>query len=185
MKNLLLILTCLFLFSCGEKEIIVPETIDQQEVVEEVTENTDQEENEEASEEEEVIEMVPQGADDFSNPIAIRVVNDLDALLENVNVEGLEFGNLAPGQTSRYLSRESLEKQIIDTFCVDALIDDKPYNSLCHGFCGMPPYDIFNYQSGIFTIKIRNITPMYDFDYLHTERIEDSEIVVEITHVNE
>ncbi len=184
MKNLLLILCCLFLFSCGEKETFIPDVTEEQEVVEEVIESTDNEEDKKDSEVEQVITDIPQGPNDFSNPIAIRVINELDILVTNVEVEDLPFGDLAPGQTSRYLSREALEKEIIDVFCVSAFIDDISYHNSCYGSCGMPPYDIFNYQSGTFTIKIRNIIDASGY-YLHTERIEDSEIVVEITHIDE
>ena len=106
------------------------------------------------SEQDKQLEETPNCSDDLTNPVIFRVINELDVPVENVEVEGLVFGNLEPNETSCYLSAKTIVNTHINEFSVNTTIKNNAYNSICRGFCGTPPFSVYTYSSGKITIRI-------------------------------
>lgn len=157
MKNLLFVLTCLFLFSsCEDKAIL---KINQ--------ESTEQ--NQENAEE---------SAEQFDEEkVYVRVVNKLEVTMENVRVNDLEFGDLAPGQTSRYLSEEDITNYHFAQLGIETSINDEKRYSNCMWVCGTPPIPTYVYESGVLTLKVKSENAEDGWGCLEVKQIEDETVV--------
>ncbi len=107
--------------------------------------------------------------------VYVRVVNELDIPMENVIVNGLEFGDLAAGQTSRYLSEDDLVVYHFENLSVQAMVNEENYYSNCIGVCGTPPIPTYTYESGVLTLKVMSENSK-DWNCLEIEQIEEEAV---------